>query len=308
MSKKIFISYRRSDSPGTAGRLHDFLSTKFGDEAVFMDVDSIELGWNFKKEIDEAVAKCGVLLAVIGPSWLNELKRRLDEPNDHVRIEISAALQRNIPVIPILLDGTSAPKTQTLPKDLEELSLRNGLSIRNDSFRRDIEPLEARLRRLFSRDGDILAKSVDSHLRDLLGREKTNVIEYLGEPETTKIDNPTPGARRTNILSWLSYQQSGLSVSLSNTTAKCIFFYAQGVEGYQAYKMDVAAGLAPGMTRAQIEARFGRPTSKDPSLAYRVFYTEIIPGYRITIAFDTDDQTDINARAKMICLQRITDI
>lgn len=90
----------------------------------------------------EGVAKCDVLLALIGPSWLNvrdeEGNRRLDNPTDLLRIEIATALQRDIPVIPILLDGARMPKSDQLPKDLEELTVRNGLDIRHASFHTDM--------------------------------------------------------------------------------------------------------------------------------------------------------------------------
>src|SRR6516164_8905268 len=106
---KIFISYRRDDSAGHAGRVHDKLEGKFGRARLFMDVDTIPLGRNFVKAISEKVAQCDVLLAVIGPNWLTirdeEGKRRLDNPNDFVRVEIGVALKRDIPVIPVLLDG-----------------------------------------------------------------------------------------------------------------------------------------------------------------------------------------------------------
>src|SRR5262245_62901008 len=98
-----------------------------------------------RKLLHEEVAKCSVLLAVIGPNWLDARdengNRRLDEPNDFVRIEIAAALQRDIPVIPILLDGARVPKADQLPKDLEELALRNALDVRHASFHNDMDKL-----------------------------------------------------------------------------------------------------------------------------------------------------------------------
>ena len=110
-----------------------------------MDVDAIPLGTNFSKVLHEEVAKCGVLLAVIGPNWVDARdergNRRLDDPNDWVRVEIIAALQRNIPVIPILLDGATIPKADQLPEDLKELALRNGLDIRHASFQDDMNRL-----------------------------------------------------------------------------------------------------------------------------------------------------------------------
>jgi len=110
-----------------------------------MDVDAIPLGANFSKVLHEEVAKCGVLLAMIGPNWLDARdehgNRRLDDPNDLVRIEIAAALQRNIPVIPILLDGARMPKANQLPEDLKEPALRNGMEIRHASFQDDMSRL-----------------------------------------------------------------------------------------------------------------------------------------------------------------------
>jgi formylglycine-generating enzyme required for sulfatase activity len=145
MPSKVFISYRRDDSAGHAGRVHDRLEREFGADLLFMDVDAIPLGVNVIKILRNEVAKCDVLLALIGPNWLNardeQGNRRLDNPSDFLRIEIATALQRDIPVIPILLDGARMPKADQLPKDLEELSVRNGLDIRHASFHPDMDKL-----------------------------------------------------------------------------------------------------------------------------------------------------------------------
>src|SRR5262245_48612623 len=145
MAAKVFISYRRDDSAGYAGRVRDRLERELGRDLLFMDVDAIPLGTNFSKVLHEEVAKCGVLLAVIGPNWSDVRdehgNRRLDDPNDFVRIEIAAALQRDIPVIPILLDGASIPKADQLPSDLRELASRNGLDVRHASFHTDMDRL-----------------------------------------------------------------------------------------------------------------------------------------------------------------------
>ncbi len=149
MVGKVFISYRRDDSAGHAGRVHDRLEQAFGRDLLFMDVDAIPLGMNFIKILREEVAKCDVLLAVIGPHWIEasdkQGNRRLDDPHDYVRVEIAAALQRDIPVIPVLLDGAEIPKVDELPTDLEELALRNGLYVRHASFHSDMERLIAGL-------------------------------------------------------------------------------------------------------------------------------------------------------------------
>jgi hypothetical protein len=132
MPIKVFISYRRDDAGHAAGRIHDRLR-EFGADLRFMDVDA------------EEVAKCDVLLALIGPNWLDvrdeEGNRRLDNPADFLRIEIATALQRNIPVIPILLDGARMPRADQLPDDLKELSVRNGIDIRHASFYPDMDKL-----------------------------------------------------------------------------------------------------------------------------------------------------------------------
>jgi hypothetical protein len=146
MASKIFISYRRDDSAGFAGRIHDRLRQELRrDDLLFMDVDAITLGANFVRVLREEVGKCDVLLALIGPKWLDAKdergNRRLESPNDPVRIEVAAALQREIPVIPILLDGARIPKADQLPKDLEELAVRNGLDVRHASFHNDMGKL-----------------------------------------------------------------------------------------------------------------------------------------------------------------------
>jgi TIR domain len=196
MAAKVFISYRRTDSAGYSGRVMDRLDRELGRDLVFMDVDAIPLGTNFSKVLHEEVAKCGVLLAVIGSNWLDARdesgNRRLDNPNDFVRIEIAAALQRNIPVIPILLEGARIPKADELPEDLKELALRNGMEVRHASFQDDMN----RLIRGLKGDGVYLAgedtsefptkaQGAQSQLKDGLWgflRDKGNrqVLGWLG--------------------------------------------------------------------------------------------------------------------------------
>jgi TIR domain len=153
---KVFISYRRGDSAAYAGRVWDRLERDLGRDFLFMDVDAIPLGTNFSKVLHEEVDKCGVLLAMIGPNWLDARdehgNRRLDDPNDFVRIEIAQALQRDIPVIPILLDGVRI-KADQLPEDLKELALRNGMEIRHASFHDDMNRLIRELKGQFDQAG-----------------------------------------------------------------------------------------------------------------------------------------------------------
>jgi hypothetical protein len=144
-SGRVFISYRRQESSGMAGRLYDRLAARFGDDQVFMDVDAIALGVDFAEVISQAVSTCEVLVAVMGPRWLTvtdeDGRRRLDDPDDIVRLEIAAALERDIPVIPILVEGAVMPRRQQLPEALAGLARRNALSLRHESFRSDADRL-----------------------------------------------------------------------------------------------------------------------------------------------------------------------
>lgn len=123
----IFISYRRDDSAGYAEHLYADLSRHFPSEEIFMDLDHLEPGDNFPKVIEEAVASCSVLLALIGREWLTVKaggRLRLSNEEDFVRLEIAAALCRNIRVIPILVHGASMPRRKDLPEDLAPLADR----------------------------------------------------------------------------------------------------------------------------------------------------------------------------------------
>jgi hypothetical protein len=150
MSGQIFISYRREESRWSARSLHDRLCRGFDPEQIFMDIDAIALGEDFVKAIETTVAKCDVLIAVIGSNWLTTKDdhgdRRLDNPEDFVRMEIGAALKREITVIPVLVDGALMPRSTDLPEDLKPLVRRNGLRITDTSFDGDCQRLAAAIR------------------------------------------------------------------------------------------------------------------------------------------------------------------
>ncbi len=141
----IFISYRREETAANAGRLYDRLSDRFGEHNVFMDIDSIALGADFTEAIREAVSGCNILLALIGRNWLGITdstgRRRLDNPDDFVRVEIETALQRSIRVVPILVDGAELPQAQDLPQGLQPLILRQALQLTYTGFRSQVESL-----------------------------------------------------------------------------------------------------------------------------------------------------------------------
>jgi hypothetical protein len=141
----IFISYRRDDSEGEAGRLFDDLTRVFGADGVFMDVSGIRPGLDFVKAIEENVANCGVLLAVIGPTWVSIAngagQRRLEDPSDFVVLEIASALKRTVPVIPILVHGARMPSPDQLPESLKSFSYRNSVELSHTRWNSDVKLL-----------------------------------------------------------------------------------------------------------------------------------------------------------------------
>jgi glycerophosphoryl diester phosphodiesterase len=142
---RIFISYRRQDSAYPAGWLYDRLAERFGPDQIFKDVDSIELGDDFVETITNAVGSCDILLTLIGQDWLDiagsDGSRRLDDPDDFVRLEIEAALQREVLLIPILVEGALMPRADQLPPSIAPLVRRQALELSPTRFRADTERL-----------------------------------------------------------------------------------------------------------------------------------------------------------------------
>jgi hypothetical protein len=147
---RIFMSYRREDTAYPAGWLYDRLAHRFGRTQVFKDVDSIALGDDFVEKIAATVGSCDVLLALIGESWLTvtgqDGRRRLDNPADFVRLEIEAALTRNVRVIPILVEGARMPREDELPAGLAKLAHRQALELSPSGFGSDTRRLLGVLR------------------------------------------------------------------------------------------------------------------------------------------------------------------
>lgn len=156
---KIFINYRREDASGYAGRLSEWLSERFGSDRIFMDISAIEPGVDYITAIETEVAACEVVLVIIGRKWLDcavSGQRRLDNPSDFVRLEISSALSRNALVIPVLVDDATMPREQDLPDDLKPLARRHALEISDERWEFDvgrlIDTLEERLEKRSGRE------------------------------------------------------------------------------------------------------------------------------------------------------------
>jgi hypothetical protein len=147
----IVISYRRSDSSAIAGRIFDRLTSHYGDESVFMDVDNIPVGVDFRSHIHEALQRADVLIAVIGPNWLGISAGgdgRMREKTDPVRVEIETALRRNARVIPVLVDGARMPNSTELPAEFGNFAFLNAAEVATGrDFRTHIERLIAAIDR-----------------------------------------------------------------------------------------------------------------------------------------------------------------
>src|SRR5215471_7871911 len=141
---KVFISYRRDDSSGYAHAIHARLVQQFSQNQVFMDVDTLEPGVDFVRAIEKAVGECDVLVALIGKRWLGVEPgdtSRLDNTKDYVRLEVSSGLARDIRVIPVLVDGMTMPKEDSLPTPVRPITRRNAIEISNTRFNYDVDQL-----------------------------------------------------------------------------------------------------------------------------------------------------------------------
>jgi hypothetical protein len=146
MPGKIFISYRRKDVPGEAGRVHDELARKFRKRSIFMDVNKLHAGQLFDEELAKALAASDVLLAIIGPRWMDLLKAKsASDKRDYVRVEIAQALKRQIVVIPVRVGSEGQmpplPLPEELPDDIRDMVRYQNHDVMNERFGRDMAKL-----------------------------------------------------------------------------------------------------------------------------------------------------------------------
>jgi hypothetical protein len=152
---KVFISYRREETAGHAGRLYDAIGARFGERNVFMDVD-LAPGIDFVEQITEAVGACDALLVVMGPTWATTLDARLADPNDFVRLELETALRRpDVRVIPLLVAGARMPDPNDLPESVRTLARRNALGLSDLRWRDDVRRLVRTLDELLEGPRDL---------------------------------------------------------------------------------------------------------------------------------------------------------
>lgn len=176
MAGKIFVNYRRGDDPGHAGRLFDRLGDAFRPDQIFMDVDSIAPGQDFVRVLEEQVAQCDVLLAIIGQGWIDARDekglRRLDNRDDFVRLEIEAGLKLGKRVVPVLVNGAEMPRAEALPNSLQDVTRLHAVRLTHDRFKSDAQGLIDQLKQ-------VLAVAVNA------AREKDRLARRCASLETS---------------------------------------------------------------------------------------------------------------------------
>jgi len=206
VSGRIFISYRREETAYPAGWLYDRLADRFGGGQVFKDVDSIQLGDDFVEVITSAVGSCDVLLALIGDQWLTITdehgRRRLDDPDDFVRLELEAALTRNVRVIPILVEGARMPRAEELPASLSRLARRQALELSPARFDFDtgrlLKVLDRTLAEVRAAQGDAA-----STIAPPAKAPATSTTQLPGPPPSSPSAAPATPARARPPRAWL---------------------------------------------------------------------------------------------------------
>jgi hypothetical protein len=183
MSGKIFINYRRGDEPGFTQALLGRLEQAFPAERLFIDVDNIPPGEDFVRMLESQVAQCDAMLTVIGNNWLDAADerggRRLDNPNDFVRIEIESALKLGKRVIPVLVHQARMPHPDELPEAIRQLSQRNAVRLTHERFRSDVQGL---------------IKALQGAIEDVASRRSSTVG---ASDRAVKPFERTPSSRRT---------------------------------------------------------------------------------------------------------------
>jgi invasion protein IalB len=198
MARGIFVNYRRDDSAANALSIAQYLEREFGSRNVFIDVDRIRSGDDFPVTLAKKLEGCGALIAVIGPSWLSLKdetgRRRLDDPEDWVRLEIEQALERKIPVIPVVVGGATLPKKLELPAGLQPLAQRHALTLTTNGFRHEMAGLAADVRALLPRKRWIGTAAVAAVVAALLAAGTYFALTRETPPPPPDTPKVEPGA------------------------------------------------------------------------------------------------------------------
>ncbi len=211
MAGKIFVNYRRGDDAGFTQLLYAKLEDEFDTSDLFMDVEGhIKPGDDFVQVLDTQVAQCDVLLAVIGPRWMELLKAREGDPNDFAAIEIKSALERNKRVIPVLVGGALMPRADALPNDIRMLSQRNAVGLRPDRFKTDCLGLISALR------DQLAAAEIERNARSESERKAAEEARFKTEAESAARAAEVERVARENLLAGISPEQIRKAEELNN--------------------------------------------------------------------------------------------
>jgi hypothetical protein len=193
---KFIISYRRSDSDAFAGRIRDRLATRFGEDSVFIDVDNIPFGKDFRVHIQEALAEADAVLVIIGPKWLGGSKgghSRIKDDNDPVRIEVETALNNRLPTVPILVGQTNMPKPEQLPQSLRDFAFINAAPVDTGrDFHRDLARVITTLEMLIERRADVETKRADDKYSPIAdsGEQSATALRPHGQAPSSEVSQP----------------------------------------------------------------------------------------------------------------------
>jgi hypothetical protein len=260
MAGKIFINYRRGDDPGFAGRLFDRLESSFPHDQLFMDVDSIPAGDDFVRVIEEQVAQCDVLLAVIGNGWLRAQdaagRSRIESPDDFVRIEIEAGFKLGKRVIPVLVNGAEMPRVEALPESLKPLARRNAVRLTHERFKTDAQGLIKVL------EGALEAADAARHARsEAQAAERRRAEEEAAALEAARREKERA---RQEAIAGLSPDQIAKAEELAN------WDFIKTSDDPQEFRDHLArfpSGVAERWARARLEALTWSGLGAKPSLA-----------------------------------------
>jgi TIR domain len=278
----IFISYRREETAGQAGRLYDRLSGRFGAGRVFMDVDSIAIGVDFTTAITEAVSGCDILLALIGREWLtltdSRGQRRLDDPDDFVRVEIEAALQRDIRVVPVLVEGAVLPQAADLPTSLRLLVRRQALMLSHVGFGAEVSRLIAAVHAVLgagpgrAADADRDTDRVAAKTGPPAGKQHAGLPVKEEQPDMARARGAPSGLEAADDPAYVD----GLSALLAGRFDEAADCFTALQDRYQLTHADLPAEFPPIRTAAERTGNLPVPVSSFIGRARELEQTQLV--------------------------------
>ena len=228
----IFLSYRREDTAGYAGRISDWLGREFGRNQVFMDMEDIVPGQDFVQAIDARIAGCAALVEVIGPRWLDVLRARAGDPQDFVRHEVELALKRGITVIPVLVGGARMPDVGDLPESIAVLARHQALQLHDERFDDDIRVLLEALRSAVGSQSDLSGSWIAEMRKDGHQFRIRLDLQAAGERLIGTVNYPTGQALiREGTISGSKVNFTTIHTPQFSNEPATINFYGEFTEG-----------------------------------------------------------------------------